>query len=86
MYKVVLKPGVAKQLMQLEKKEQHRLATAIDALAENPFMGKKLQGKLDGFYSMRVWPFRIIYFVEKKNVTVTVVALGQRKDVYRRLS
>jgi addiction module RelE/StbE family toxin len=55
---------------------------ALEGLREDPYAGKKLQGELYGLYSLRVWPYRIIYMVEKRIITVTVVAIGQRKDVY----
>jgi mRNA-degrading endonuclease RelE of RelBE toxin-antitoxin system len=56
----------------------------LQGLRENPFAGKKLQGELFGLYCLRVWPYRIIYTIEKRVITVTVVAIGQRKDVYRK--
>ncbi|MCK5017652.1 MAG: type II toxin-antitoxin system RelE/ParE family toxin [Candidatus Peribacteraceae bacterium] len=49
-------------------------------------MGKKLKGSLDGLWVIRVVPFRIVYSINKKIVTVSVVSIGNRKDVYKKLS
>ncbi|MDO8649143.1 MAG: type II toxin-antitoxin system RelE/ParE family toxin [Candidatus Peregrinibacteria bacterium] len=85
MYLVILKPTARKHLRKLPHRDQERISLALEHLAENPFFGKKLDRELTGFYSMRVWPYRIVYIIEQKIITVTVVSIGHRKDVYRRL-
>ena len=44
--------------------------------------GKKLKGELAGQYSLAIKPYRIVYTVEKKVVTVTVLHIGHRQGVY----
>lgn len=83
MFNVSLKPKARKQFDALPVKDKEKVFNALEGLREDPFVGKKLQGELYGLYSLRVWPYRIIYTIEKRIVTVTVVAIGQRKDVYR---
>lgn len=85
MYSVVLKATAAKELCKLPWKDQGRIRSAIDHLAEDPFFGKAMQGDCKGMFSIRVWPYRIIYTIQKNIVTVTVVAIGHRKDVYKKL-
>ena len=85
MYNVVLKHRAERQYKSLPERDRQKVLGALQGLRENPFQGKKLEGELSGFYSVRVWPYRIIYTVEKKIITVTVVAIGQRKDVYRHI-
>ncbi len=48
------------------------MLSALEGLREDPFAGKKLQGELYGLYSLRVWPYRIIYSIEKRIIKVTV--------------
>lgn len=86
MYTVILKKAARKQLSQLPRKDQERINAAIDTIGENPFMGKHLHGESDGYYSLRVWPYRIIYTIEKKIITVTVVAISHRQGIYKRIS
>lgn len=65
-----------------EKSIRKRTVQAIRKLAQNPQSGKKLQGKLEGTYSLRVWPYRILYeFTKNKHILITDI--GHRKDVYR---
>lgn len=72
-----------KRLKKIPETWQRRVVKAISGLQENPYEGKKLQGKLDGLYSLRVWPYRIIYFVEKQEITVIILDIGHRQNVYK---
>ena len=83
MYALEVKTKVYKQLESLSKKDQQRVYAAFDILRENPTAGKQLEGKYKGFRSLRVWPYRIIYAVDHGMITVTVVKIGHRKEVYR---
>lgn len=85
MYKVRISKRAEKSLLKFSCKDQKRMTEALIGLQNDPFTGKKLEGDHKGLWSIRVWPYRIIYIVEKKVVTVTVVAIGDRKDVYKKL-
>ena len=82
MYKVVIRPRARKQLKKLPPKQQIRIVKALEVLAEDPFVGKKLKGDHMGEYRWAVWPYRIIYMIEKKKVTVFVLAIGHRQGIY----
>ena len=65
------------------------VATAVletlDAIAENPRrLGKPLMLEHEGRYSARRGPYRIIYELDEEEHVVRVVAIGHRRDVYRR--
>ena len=83
MYALEIKTKAQKQLESLPKKDQKRILAVCDVLQENPTAGKQLEGKYKGLRSLRVWPYRIIYAVDHSMITVTVVKIGHRKDVYR---
>lgn len=85
MFTVIFSKRANKEYLKLPEKDQRRVGEAVDALKIQPFAGKKLEGEHDGYWSIRVWPYRIIYTIDKNIITITVVAIGQRKDVYRRL-
>ncbi|MFA6039645.1 MAG: type II toxin-antitoxin system RelE/ParE family toxin [Candidatus Peribacteraceae bacterium] len=72
-----------KELQSLPAKDRERVVAAMGSLGTDPFQGKKLQGEWEGKWSLRVWPYRIIYTVEKEIVTVTVLRVGHRRDAYR---
>lgn len=82
-WKVVIAPAAVKVLRNLPTTHARRVLAAIDGLRDDPNAGKALQGQLAGLRSLRVWPYRIIYQLHKRVVTITVVAVGHRRDVYR---
>ncbi len=82
-YSIIVSDRILKDVRKLPKKDQQRISDAIDSLGANPFRGKKLEGEYAGGWAIRVWPYRIIYTIQKHLVTVTVVKIGQRRDVYR---
>jgi len=61
------------------------LRTAIDDLEQNarPSGCVKLAGEPD-LYRIRVGDYRIIYQVNDLKLTVLVLAIGHRREVYRR--
>jgi mRNA interferase RelE/StbE len=57
----------------------------MDAIAENPKrLGKPLTLEHEGRYSARRGPYRIIYELDEDAHMVRVLAIGHRRDVYRR--
>ena len=84
-YVVVLKASAAKQVEKLPEKDRQRVLSALQGLRENPHQGKRLQGQLAGLFSLQVWPYRIIYEIAEQRITVTVLAVAHRKDIYRRM-
>ena len=57
----------------------------LDAIAENPRrLGKRLIFEHEGRFSARRGPYRIIYELIEDEHLVRVLAIGHRRDVYRR--
>jgi mRNA interferase RelE/StbE len=55
------------------------------AIAANPRrLGKPLRFELEGLWSARRGPYRIIYEIDDRTHRVIVVAVGHRADIYRR--
>jgi len=83
-YRVVIQPTAFRLLQEIsDRRIRQKISDRIDKLKESPeLQGKPLLGELDGFYSVRAvgQRYRIIYTIEQNQVTVTVVALGIRKD------
>lgn len=61
---------------------QKRILAVLPAIADNPFIGKKLDGELTGLYSYPVWPYRILYRVYKKLLLIVIIHVGHRQGVY----
>ena len=54
----------------------------IDALRENPFLGKALERELTGYYSLKTKKYRVIYRLDHPGKTIQIHYLGYRKDIY----
>ncbi len=85
-YRIEIKISASKEIAALPKRQQHRIATAITALADKPRPRgvRKLLGTED-YYRIRVGDYRIIYQAVDKVLIVYVIRVAHRKDVYRRL-
>jgi mRNA interferase RelE/StbE len=56
----------------------------LGAIASNPRrLGKPLRFELEGDWSARRGPYRIVYGIDDETRTVSVVAVAHRADVYR---
>ena len=44
--------------------------------------GKPLQYSLRGLRRLRVGDYRIVYFVDRLDISITIVAIKHRKDIY----
>jgi mRNA interferase RelE/StbE len=84
-YKVFIKHSAIKELKALPQKELRRLTRAIQSLADNPRPpgAEKLSGQEK--YRLRQGAYRIVYSIQDYELTIWVVKIGHRKDVYRRL-
>ncbi len=71
--------------MKLPRGEQKRIRTAIDALGTDPRPDgvTKLSGTSDS-YRIRVGNYRIVYTIDDGKLTIVVVRIGHRREVYNR--
>ena len=85
MYRVVVLPSAARSLGRLPRNDIRRIAKVLDNLQGDPRPSGvvKLTGEGDK-YRVRVGRYRILYIIRDEILTVTVVAIGHRRDVYRR--
>ena len=82
-YSVLIKPSAAKELERLPDKLRRQVAKRIQALAENPRpLGvEKLTG--EDLYRIRQGDHRVVYSIADAVLTVLVIRIGNRRDVYR---
>jgi len=56
----------------------------LGAIASNPRrLGKPLRFELEGCFSARRGPYRVIYRIDDTTHTVSVLAVAHRADIYR---
>ncbi len=84
-YKIEWKQSAVKELRQLPKETVSRILKAVEELSSNPFPNqtRKLAGSEHSF-RIRVGDYRIIYSVFSKVLTVEIIRVGHRRDVYER--
>ena len=82
-YKVFFKKSVQKDFDPTPKKDLRRILNRIEELGENPRPTgcEKLTGKER--YRLRPGRYRIVYSIHDDELTVWVVKVGHRKDIYR---
>lgn len=78
---VIITPKAQKELLHLPKDKKEVIKKKIDAISESQFESKKLKGELNNFYSVRVWPYRIIYEVIKNEIWI--VHILHRQGAYK---
>jgi len=82
-YKVYFKESVEKDFTAIPKKDLVKILRRIKALSENPRPSgcEKLTGRER--YRVRQGRYRIVYSIEDEVLTVWIVKVGHRKDIYR---
>ena len=82
-FKIFFKESVWKDLKQIPKKDVRKIIKKIEGLGNDPRPAgcEKLSG--DEKFRIRQGRYRIVYSIQDKELTVWVVKVGHRKDVYR---
>jgi len=83
-YRIEFTKAADRQFSKLPEREQKRLALRIDELADEPRPAgcRKLEGA-DDLYRIRSGDYRVVYQVADRVITVTVVRVGHRRDIYK---
>lgn len=74
-----------KQLKKLDKKTISQIVDYMDeisTLSDPKQRGKALVGNLSGLWRYRVGDYRIICSISLKEILITVLKIGHRKEVY----
>ena len=82
-YSIKIKGSAARTLRRIDAQERTRLVAAIDRLAREPSAGAALKGEFGGLRRLRVGRYRIIYEAFHEELTILVVRVAHRRDVYR---
>ena len=82
-YKIYFKKSVEKDFNGIPKKDLKKILDRIELHTENPRSPgcEKLAGQQR--YRLRQGRYRILYSIQDDELTVWVVKVGHRKDIYR---
>jgi len=72
-------------LKKLDRQVIPRILQAVENLAKNPCSSdsKKLFGS-DSTYRIRIGDYRIIYNIKSSVLTIEVIKVGHRREIYRK--
>jgi len=84
MYSVIVTKKARKELNTIQEQHYDALRDAINGLAvqPRPIGCKKLIGT-NNQYRIRVGVYRILYTIQDNVLTVTIIKVAHRKNVYR---
>jgi mRNA interferase RelE/StbE len=80
-------PAAAKELKKLGRAEAARiiatLETRIASLDDPRSLGSSLTGELGGLWRWRIGDYRVVARIEDERITILVVRVAHRREVYR---
>ncbi len=84
-FEIRWKNAAVKELRGLAKSTIERIHAGVSDLAKNPFpqASKKLAGS-ENNYRIRVGDYRVVYSVFSDILTIEIVRVGHRKQIFRR--
>ena len=82
-YSIRIKASAARALGKIDPGDRRRIVAAIDRLAHERSAGSTLKGEFGGLRRLRVGRYRVIYETIHEQLTVLVVRVGHRREVYR---
>ena len=83
-YQLTYRKSVAKDLRAIPKKHRQAIVRRIEKLAADPKPPGyiKIKGAKD-LFRLRQAEYRIIYQINEDTISILVIKIGHRKDVYR---
>ena len=82
-YQIVLPKRIKRKLDKIETRHYEKILSALEAFSSDPYLGKRLKGELKSYYSYRVWSYRIVYEIRKKELVILVICIGHRGGVHK---
>jgi mRNA interferase RelE/StbE len=84
-YKIEIRPSVEKTLRKIRDPYLHsRIEAAFEKLSGNPRRpGAEKMSGVGNRYRFRVGDYRIVYEIHDGILLVLILAIGDRKDIYR---
>ena len=82
-YSIRFKRSVAKDLKSIPKRDVQRIMNRIESLADDPRPPQAEMLTGNDKYRIRQGVYRILYQIEDEVLTVCVVKVAHRREVYR---
>ena len=84
-YKLYFRKSAVKELEKLPKTALRKIIKKIELLSDEPRPAgcEKLSGQ--ELYRVRQGDYRIVYSIQDNELTIWVIKVGHRKNIYKRL-
>lgn len=82
-YKIIFSDNALSELERLDKTAQKRIIKKLKTIGNNPSRGmSQLSGRKE--LKIRVGDYRILAIISHSEETILIIAMGHRKDVYKK--
>jgi mRNA interferase RelE/StbE len=84
-FKILFSPPVLRTLDRADSPLRKKLDRCFAQLGRDPFHHnniKRLTGEFAGLYRFRIGDWRVVYRINETNLTVVIIDIGHRRDVY----
>lgn len=82
-YKLNFKQSVAKDIRNIPKKDVQKIWKKISQLSIDPRPTNSEKLTNDSKYRLRVGNYRVLYLIEDRIITITIIKIAHRKEVYK---
>ncbi len=87
-YNVILSRSTIKSLKKIDARYINKIKIFLKQLENGPYVAdfdiKKMVGE-DYMYRCRIGIYRVVYIVKNSEVTIVVLDIDHRKDIYRQM-
>ena len=84
-YKILIPPLVEETIKILSPSLKSQIRSGLEAIQEDPHIGKHLKRELRGLWSYRVNRYRIVYRIDHNLIEVQIIDLGPRTIIYDKI-
>ena len=71
------------ELLRLNKPLTQRIFQKIKLLQDDPYGQNSQKLEVSIGYRIRIGDYRVIYLINKKDQTITIIKIGHRRDIYK---
>jgi mRNA interferase RelE/StbE len=84
-FNIFIKKSAARELEGLAKQDLRKVLERIGTLGENPRPAGAEELAGVGLWRIRQGNYRIVYSIEDDTLTIWIVKVGHRREVYRKI-
>ena len=85
MFEIEYTKAARKDLRKLDHEPRERIAAAVENLSSDPHpSGSRKMIGAEALFRIRVGDYRVIYEVRNDVLTIFIIKVGHRKDIYRK--